>query len=142
MTQYIGYDLGDGDTLVSYRRSAGEGIKDAFMPGHNSEQQGKPIPTLLAVAEDGDISIGAGAISLTTIQTLSELAVNFKRRPSMLRKEEYNAFKDRVVRFTDALFLHTEFFEKTIDPADSEFFLRLGYPLFGTTRTSSGTGRF
>lgn len=132
MTQYIGYDLGDGDTLVSYRRNAGEGIKDAHMPGRTAEQQGTPIPTLLAVDKDGATTIGKAALDLDRNKTgggnLVELAVNFKRRPSTLGKDEYRVFKDRVVRFTDALFLHTEFFEKTIDPADSEFFLRLGYP--------------
>ena len=127
MTQYIGYDLGDGDTLVSFRRK-GSDVENALMPGLTSGQKGGPIPTVLAIHEDGTVNIGKTAIETATPQDFAEISVNFKRRPSTLTKDEYNAFRDRVVRFTDALFLHEEFFKNTIDPDDSQLELRLGYP--------------
>ncbi len=127
MTQYIGYDLGDGDALVSYRRNDGyEVIMNARMPGHTAEQQGTPMPALLSVGKYGATTIGKVAVFGSG--NLVELFVNSQRRPAAMKKEEYRAFKTGVVKFTDALFLHKEFFEKTIDPADSRLVLYISRP--------------
>lgn len=91
---YIGYDLGDGETITDMVQLETGGLKsrtsssskNMTMPDTNEE--GKAIPTAFAFDENGEV------IFCTTIlaepEAVRNIIINFKRRPSDLLQNNSN----------------------------------------------------
>lgn len=85
---YIGYDLGDGETIVniatlqedSVRKSIGTLIKDVSMP--DTGNAGQAIPTIFGYNQNNEV-VFASTI-LIDPEEVKDIHVNFKRRPSDL----------------------------------------------------------
>lgn len=137
---YIGYDLGDGETIAnvvfhdSDEKALKEIPKDLTMPGEKTE--GKAIPTAFAL-ENGTEKVVFASYIAQASEDVHDIHTNFKRRPSDLlsdRSAAENAFhsvddaswdklnsfmtpaleeyKDNVTRFTDAVFGNADFKER------------------------------
>lgn len=132
-TLYVGFDLGDGETLISfaeYDNNDGKNfikLKKVRMPGENNA--GTAIPTAYGIDKEGSILLGK---SISEIEDLSMVYSNFKKQPSTLlnmldvssyedvyapfldlRNKEWpeelstpklNEMKDHIITFTNALF--------------------------------------
>ncbi|MCR4712921.1 MAG: hypothetical protein K5751_00915 [Treponemataceae bacterium] len=142
---YIGYDLGDGETIVSYNvwtddpKAPEETVKSFIMPTMNKNDI--PIPT--AFCKIGDNIFLGNKIVRKKMDANSYFVGNFKKRPTDLLKnyteqdlaDLYRIFKeetsdwpgvelpesllklrDDIVTFTDTLFYY-----KTIDKDGNEY---------------------
>ena len=127
-TLYVGYDLGDGETLISFAEYVNDNSGRNYinrirvrMPGTVAE--GIAIPTAYAVTSNGEIKIGKGLASAFGVEKVYS---NFKKRPSELLDKldqetldhfktdsdwpesicspELETMKNHIVTFTDALF--------------------------------------
>lgn len=153
-TLYVGYDLGDGETLVSFAEyvndNTGRNYVDKIrvrMPGSVSE--GIAIPTAYAVTSNGEIKIGKGLAGAFGVEKVYS---NFKKRPSELLDKldqetlmqfktssdwpesvstsALETMKNHIVTFTDALFTDEkiqEAFATAANDKDSIIFA-VGYP--------------
>lgn len=125
MANVYGYDLGDGDTIVS-KINNNEKAVDLKMPGMKNE--GIPIPSIYSFSDSNEVLVGYTALAS---KKLEELCINFKLRPTELSPEERTKMEKSVVAFTDAVFLSKEMVdqigvENTTN--DKEIIINIGYP--------------
>lgn len=126
-TLYVGYDLGDGETLITFAEYVNNGEKNYVdtqtvrMP--EEEDKGTAIPTAYGISDSNGIVLGK---SLSDITDLTRVFSNFKKQPTTLLENvdgdisvfsdcnsewpndlvvpELNTMKEHVVTFTNALF--------------------------------------
>lgn len=80
MRLFIGFDIGDAESIVEMAVSASNDVQPATMPGKNTS--GQAIPTLYAYDEDGN-SVFADQVA-ADYDDLTRVEMNFKRQPSSL----------------------------------------------------------
>lgn len=130
---YIGYDLGDGETIANVifhdsESAVKETPKDLTMAGEKKE--GQAVPTAFALNADNEV-VFASTISQDS-ENLHDIHTNFKRRPSDLvmagvkpdmfgnerrdwpsapeaNQPEMLEYKENVRRFTNAIFENAGF---------------------------------
>lgn len=85
---YVGYDLGDGETITDLATLKSGELKtktvfdDMTMP--DTVKSGQAMPTVFAFSEDGDVIFSETI--LADPEAVRDITVNFKRRPSDLLK--------------------------------------------------------
>lgn len=77
-TLYIGFDIGDAETIINFAQGDDSSVQPATMPGRN--QAGIAIPTMYGYTTDGKLQL-ADSIAGNG-EGLATVAVNFKRCPS------------------------------------------------------------
>ena len=84
---YIGYDLGDGESITDFVRSEQSGAKVQFvdMKMPDSEKEGNAIPTAYGYDQDGNL-VFVNSI-LEEAELVFDIRINFKRRPTDLCKK-------------------------------------------------------
>jgi len=135
MQFFVGYDLGDGETSLHLLKGLDVSKKDPpdpiLLPGRKNPG---PIPIILARTAGRLATVGEDALS-STATVVEEFCVNFKHKPSTLIDDRHierflsqserskldgvppnwpqdpawkklTDLKDRVVEFTDAIFLN------------------------------------
>lgn len=125
MANVYGYDLGDGDTIISRINNDKKAV-DLRMPGTRNE--GVPIPSIYSFSDSNEVLVGYTALASKKLEVL---CINFKMRPSELSPEERTKMEESVVAFTDAVFLSKEIMdqigvENTTN--DKEIIINIGYP--------------
>lgn len=80
MRLFIGFDIGDAESIVEMAVSANNDVQPATMPGKNTS--GQAIPTLFAYDEDGN-TVFADQVA-ADYDDLTRVEMNFKRQPSNL----------------------------------------------------------
>ena len=85
---FIGYDLGDGETITDMAVLDAAQMKDRVqtlfpdMTMPDSNDPGKAIPTVFGYDQDGNIVFASSIIALP--EQIRDVRINFKRRPSDL----------------------------------------------------------
>lgn len=74
---YIGFDIGDGESIIELATSANDNVQPATMPGQNAS--GQSIPTLFAVDNKGN-GIFADQVA-ADYEDIQRVEMNFKRCP-------------------------------------------------------------
>ena len=160
MRFFVGYDLGDGEAslhLLKGVEADGSDVKGIPLPGRRNEG---PIPTILARKPGKLAAVGQDAVS--SREGVEQFSVNFKRRPSTLitpgRLDEFfslsggseqggecpdwpedaawqslTELKNRVVEFTDAIFLNHKV-SSFITSGTDEIDVFVGHPTTWTER--------
>lgn len=77
-TLYIGFDIGDAETIINFAQGDDSSVQPATMPGRN--QAGIAIPTMYGYSTVGKLQL-ADSIACNG-DGLATVAVNFKRCPS------------------------------------------------------------
>ena len=80
MRFYIGFDIGDAESIIELAISANNNVSAATMPGKNAA--GQAIPTLFAYDKSGR-KLFASQVA-ADYENLTRVEMNFKRRPSDL----------------------------------------------------------
>lgn len=80
MRFFIGFDIGDAESIIEMAISSGDTVHPAIMPGKSSA--GQAIPTLYAYDDDGN-TVFANQVA-QDYDNLKAVEMNFKRRPSDL----------------------------------------------------------
>lgn len=103
-TLYVGFDLGDGESLLSVAKYDNSNGKDFIkvtkirMPGESNA--GIAIPTAYGINKDGSILLGK---SISSIEDLSKVFSNFKKQPStLLHSLDVSTFKTEYAAFFDS----------------------------------------
>lgn len=80
MILYMGFDIGDAESIIAFAKGDDSNVQNATMPGKNAA--GMAIPTMYGFSKAGDLQL-ADAIA-NDGSDLTNVAVNFKRCPSDL----------------------------------------------------------
>ena len=90
---YIGYDLGDGETITDITilddQQTRTAVQTLFMPMEmpDNNTPGQAVPTAFAIDEDGKVVFASSILDDPAIY--QQICVNFKRRPSdMVRRTD------------------------------------------------------
>lgn len=142
-TAFVGYDLGDGETIIAFKLEDTE--TDPVLLQMPGKKDGFPIPTVVAKRKNGKPLIGASVFEYDQ-EELDEIRINFKKRPSTLitrgmaekllgeaqwdkaySTPELDRMKESVVLFTNTLFLDKTIRETITNQID-EIALFVGHP--------------
>lgn len=98
---YIGYDLGDGETitdlvsLIAEQAGNRTNFTDMTMPG--STEPGRAIPTAFAFDESGKMIFSQTILAMP--EDVKNVVVNFKRRPTDLLKRDDGKSDAELIEF-------------------------------------------
>lgn len=98
---YIGYDLGDGETitdlvtLIAEEAGNRTDFKDMQMPG--IKDSGRAIPTVFAFDANGKMMFSEAILAMP--EEVKNVVVNFKRRPTDLLKREEGKSDAELMEF-------------------------------------------
>lgn len=130
---YIGFDIGDAESIVEFSVTGTETVQPATMPGKNAA--GQAIPTLYGYDKNGGVVL-AGTVA-NDYENLIGVEMNFKRRPSDLieitpererelmlkdisqvwdepefKESPISAYADKLVRFVNIVLEEPEFVKR------------------------------
>lgn len=107
---FIGYDLGDAETSVSYLPFSPDSaatfgdadIKSAHLPA--TVRQGDVLPTVYGLTKSSlTIRVGIDVVKATP-DMFDSIVANFKRTPSLLNSEDLATYTRHIIAFTNAVF--------------------------------------
>ena len=77
---YIGFDIGNAESIIAFAHSSKNNVAPATMPGKNAA--GQAIPTVVGIGKNGSRKFASEVA--TDYEGLESVQMNFKRRPSDL----------------------------------------------------------
>lgn len=107
---YIGFDIGDAESIVEFSVTGTETVQPATMPGKNAA--GQAIPTLYGYDKNGGVVL-AGTVA-NDYENLSSVEMNFKRRPGDLIKITPERERELLLKDMPQIWDEPEFKEGSI----------------------------
>lgn len=126
MKFFVGYDLGDGETMVHLLKGIdSEKLEGIALPG---EENAKPIPTVFSIKlKEGKEIVSVGQDAIKSRGSIQEFHINVKRRPSTKDGQSLTELKNSIVNFTNGIFSDQRVVSFITDGAE-EIHLFIGHP--------------